>query len=269
MKVFRIITLLSSLLYGTLFAQMQDQWGLSMGGMFVINFDTDMQIGKKGVPLGAKINTKDQLGLNSEPAVFRADGFYRFSDAHSIALSYYAVRSTGDRFVENEFEWNGDVLSDVQTNSHFNMDVYKVNYGYSFYHNTDVELMLTAGLHITTLEAGLNASGKVNDVPNEYISSKGQITAPLPVFGFEGEYTIITDTLFVNYKSEYFFIEFENYRGAFVSSMLTMDYFFLDHIGIGAGLNTNKIMAEMDNGDTKVNIENNLNGIYAYLKFVY
>lgn len=186
-----------------------------------------------------------------------------------MALSYYSVRSSGNRFVENEFEWDGDVLSDVQTSSQFNMDVYKVNYGYSFYHNADVELMLTAGLHITTLEAGLNARGNVNGVPNEYISSKGEITAPLLVFGFEGEYTIIADTLFVNYKGEYFFIEFEDFRGAFVSTILTLDYFFLDNVGIGGGLNTNKIAAEMDNGETKVNIENNLNGLYAYLKFVY
>lgn len=265
----KVIVAATVFIVSTLSAEMEDKWGVSVGSMFVTNFQTDMQIGKKGVPLGAKVNTKDQLGLKNDTAVFRADGFYRFSDTHSIAAAYYAVRSSGNRYVTNEFEWNGDVLSDVQVNSHFNMDIFKVNYMYSFYHNPDVELALIAGLHVTRLEASLSAAGKVNDVPDEFVSSGGDVTAPLPVFGFEGEYTILTDTLFVNYKAEYFFIKIQDYRGAFVSNMLSLEYFFVDQIGIGAGFNTNKILVEMDNGDQKVNIENDLNGLYVYLTYTY
>jgi len=264
-----LTTLLLILMSTTLSAEVTDKWKINLGGMFVTNFETDMQLGKKGVPVGAKINTKDQLGLDSETGVFRLDGYYRFNDTHSIDLSYFAVQSDGHRYVDGEFEWNGDILSEVTVNSNFDMDIYKVNYGYSFYHNEDIELMLTAGLHVTAIDLGIEASGIVNGEPSQKVSSGANVTVPLPVFGFKGEYTIIPQTLFVNYRAEYFFLKFDVYKGSFVSSMLNLEYRFLENFGIGVGFNNNSILVEMEDGDKKVEVENNLAGVTTYLTYIY
>ena len=256
-------------LSSTLFAEVSDKWKVNLGGMFVTNFETDMQVGKKDVPVGVKINTKDQLGLDSQTAAFRLDGYYRFTDYHSIDVSYFSVRSDGNRYVDHEFQWNGDTLSDINVNSHFDMDIYKINYGYSFYHNKDIELMLTAGLHITAVDLGIEASGIVNGEASKKVSSGASVAAPLPVVGFKGEYTIIPKSLFVNYKAEYFYLAFDVYKGAFVSSILSFEYRFLDNFGIGLGFTNNTILAEMEDGDKKVEIENQLTGVTTYLTYIY
>ncbi len=264
------LTALLFIMMGTsLSAEVTDKWKINLGGMFVTNFETDMQVGKKDVPVGAKINTKDQLGLDSDTAVFRLDGYYRFNDTHSIDLSYFSVKSDGNRYVDHEFEWDGDTLSDVQVNSYFDMDIYKVNYGYSFYHKEDIELMLTAGLHVTAMDLGLKATGTVNGEPSQKVSSGMSVTVPLPVFGFKGEYTIIPKKLFVNYQAEYFFLKFDVYKGSFVSNRLNLEYRFLENFGIGVGFENNTIYVEMENSDKKVEVENSLAGITTYLTYIY
>ena len=94
--------LLISLLCTTLLcAEVTDKWKINMGAMFVTNFETDMQISKLDVPIGAKINTKDQLGLDSDTHAFRLDGYYRFTDIHSIDFSFLLTVRGIDMLIMN------------------------------------------------------------------------------------------------------------------------------------------------------------------------
>lgn len=267
-SVLRIL-LFSQFVIALLPAQTNDRWSLSVGSMFVVDFETEMQISRKDVPLGARINTKDQLGLDHESAVFRADGLYRFNDAHSLGVSYYAAKSTGSRYVETEFEWDGDVLENVQTNTYFNMYILELVYGYSFYHSDDIELELIAGLHVTAIDLGFKATGVVNGMPDQFISTAESVTAPLPVFGFKGEYTIIPNHLFVSYKAEYLYLMFENNKGQYISNMLSLEYRFTEHFGIGTGFNANFVKVEMVSGDKKIDVVNQLNGVMLFLTYAY
>ena len=246
-----------------------DTLRIKVGGMIVTDFETDLQLGKEGVPIGAKINTKDQLGMESETGVFRIDGYYRFNSKHSLGLSYYSVKSNSDKYVPNEITWDGNTISDAQIQSYFNMTIYQLYYGYSFYHNEDVELAVTAGLHVMDISLGLKAQGTVNGTADSIVDTAASVTAPLPVIGFKGEYAIYRDTLYVNYSAQYFYIEIEGYKGAFVSNLFTFEYRFLDHYGAGAGFNTNTLAVEKTQGGTIVNASNNLNGIFAYLSYSY
>ncbi len=107
--------------------------------MFVTNFETDMQLNPKNLPIGVRVNTKDQLDMENDTKVFRLDGYYRFNDTHSIDFSYFSVKSDGNKKLEKTIEWDGiEYTAGTTIKSHFDMDVYKVNYGYSFYHNEKV-----------------------------------------------------------------------------------------------------------------------------------
>ncbi len=72
------ILLLSFLLLSTsLSAKVQDKWKINAGAMFVTNFETEMRLTRNGVPVGVRINTKDQLGMENDTGVFGLDGYYR------------------------------------------------------------------------------------------------------------------------------------------------------------------------------------------------
>ncbi|CAI6143776.1 MAG: hypothetical protein SPLUMA2_SPLUMAMAG2_01002 [uncultured Sulfurimonas sp.] len=128
------ILLLSFLLLSTsLSAKVQDKWKINAGAMFVTNFETEMRLTRNGALVGVRINTKDQLGMENDTGVFRLDGYYRLTDMHSIDFSFFSIRSNGGRVINQDIEWGEDEISaGAKITSHFNMNVYKVNYGYSF-----------------------------------------------------------------------------------------------------------------------------------------
>jgi len=251
-------------------AQVQDKWKINVGAMFVTNFETEMQLTPKNLPLGVRINTKDQLGMKNETGVFRFDGYYRFSDIQSIDITYFSVRSKGERVINTDIQWqDNNISAGTSINSHFDIDILKINYGYSFYHNDRVELTLTAGLHITAIDVGLGASGVVDGNSTNSYSSASSATLPLPVIGFQGEYTIVIKKLFVNYRTDYFYLNFDNFKGTLISSSLSFEYRFEEHIGVGLGYNSNQIYLKTDNGDNQLEITNNLTGALLYFTYTY
>ncbi len=254
----------------TLSAEVEDKFKINIGTMFVTNFETDMQMSPKNLPLSLRINTKDQLGMESDTNVFRLDGYYRFSDTHSLNYSYFSVNSNGYKKIDKNIEWNGKLIAaGAIVDSYFDMDVYKINYAYSFYHNEKVELALTAGTHITTISLGLGAKGTMDGVENESSRTSTGQTIPLPVFGFRGEYTILDKSLFVSYQTEYFFVGFDEYRGTLVTSTLNIEYHFIDNVGVGLGYNVNKIFVEIDDSNKKAEVRNNLSGFMLYFSYIY
>ncbi|EDZ62932.1 hypothetical protein SMGD1_1759 [Sulfurimonas gotlandica GD1] len=267
----KINLLLLLLLLGvSLSADVKDKWKINIGTMFVTDFETDMQLSPKNIPLALRINTKDQLDMKTDTNVFRLDGYYRFTDSHSIDFTYFSVKSNGYKSINEDIIWDNKTISaGARIDSFFNMDIYKLNYGYSFYHNEKVELLVSAGLHITTLDIGIAAQGTIDGVSSQAYSSSGGATLPLPVFGFKGEYTIIDKKLFVNYKADYLFIEFDDYKGSLVTSALGFEYRFMENVGVGIGYNINKIIIEADDGAKKFEVENTLSGAMLYFTYIY
>jgi hypothetical protein len=260
-----LFLMLSSLMAG------DDKFKISLGGMFVTEFETEMQISNEYLPVGARINTKDQLDMEAESQVFRLDGSYRFTDTHSIEFTYFSVKSNSFKQLNRNIEFDGKVIeAGAMVDTYFDMDIYKINYMYSFYHNDKVELGLLVGLHITTVDLGLSASGTIDgQVRQSYKSDTSPITLPLPVFGFKGEYAIIKHKLYVNYKVDYLFLEYDNFKGKLMTSALNLEYNVMDHFGVGIGYNTNKIYVEDEDGNNNIEVLNVLSGAMVYVSYRY
>ena len=270
---FKVIILLLSIV-SLAYAEVEDKWRINLGSMFVTDFSTQMQIAPAKLPIGVMLDTKDNLGMDYSTSVFRLDGYYRFTNKHSIDFSYFGVRSDGTKTVGNDFTFDEyDISAGAAVNSYFNMDVFKVNYGYSFYHNDKVELLLSAGLHVTVIDLGLSASGHITDSKGNHIGyleeTGAKVTIPLPVLGFKGGYAIVKDTLFVVYRAEYFRLKVDGYEGNLVSTALTFEYRFYENYGVGLGYNTNRINLDVEDKDTIVRVRNNLEGVMLNLNYTY
>jgi len=263
----KLVVILLSFYINLLHAEVQDKFKISLGAMHVVNFESEMQIAPKGIPVGVRINTKDQLNMKNDTNVFRVDGYYRFNDTHSIDFSYFSVNSNGE--TTDSITWDGNINISGNIASYFNMHIYKVDYAYSFYHNEKVELALTLGLHITQVDLGILAYGTINGVTNSSYKSDTTVTVPLPVIGFKGEYTIIDKKLFVNYKADYLYLEFDNYKGALVTSAINLEYHFVDNFGTGIGFNANNIRVEADGDNARADVKNVLSGVVVYFSYIY
>jgi len=262
MNIIKLLLLV--MVSATLNADVSDKWRVSAGGMFVTNFETEMQLSPKNFPVGLRINTKDQLGMENETAVFRVGGYYRFNNKHNINISYFRVKSNGVKVLGENIEWGDSLFPEgTQLVSYFDMSVFKINYGYSFYHNKDVELQVTVGLHTTKIDAGLKSTLLANE------TSDSSITVPLPVVGFYGEYTIVEKKVFVSYRADYFSLQYDDMKGSFISSELNLEYRFINHLGIGLGFNSNKIYLSAIDDNSNLEIRNDLSGIQLYFTYIY
>jgi hypothetical protein len=72
---------------------------------------------------------------------------------HVIILTMVLIESF------ESFEFNGSTYEvGTELNSHLNLNIYKLSYAYSFYHNDKVELAIAVGLHMMGIKTGISGN---------------------------------------------------------------------------------------------------------------
>ncbi len=238
---------------------------LRLGGYLLAEQNTDIGVSKRGG--GVNINVQDLFEMETTTQVFRLDGYYRFTPKHAVEVSWYSISNNSHTDKAIEFEFLDKNISGA-LDTFFNTDIYKVNYLYSFYHTEEVELAITAGLHITTLDVGFSGSYKADGV-EENSGENAKVTAPLPVVGFRLKYNIMPE-LNVAYAIDYFFITVDGFAGALSDSLLTVDYRITRHFGLGVGLNSTRMRLDADlEDDVSLRVNHDVLGglVYGTLNF--
>ncbi len=243
-----------------------DNFQIRLGGYLVSAQNTDFKVSQNGV--GAIINLQDLFDLETTVNVFRLDSYYRFTPKHSMEFSWYSIKSKGQ--TGQDFQWaDKNITANGALSTFFNTDIYKLNYVYSFYHNNEVELGLSGGLHVMKLDAGFNGSYKVDGNISDAAAEDVIVTAPLPVVGFRVGYNILP-SLSVKYSVDYFFITVQEIKGGLVDSMLTFDWRMTQNFGMGVGYNSTRMRLVKDlGGDREVIVNHDVSGamVYAALTF--
>jgi hypothetical protein len=237
--------------------ELPDQWAFRAGGFFVRNYETTLRLDSTGLPLGTTVDFGDTLGGDSTANVFRLDGYYRFNPRHRMDMSYYRIERKGSRAIDAEIRWGDEifVVNDVIA-TEIDSGVLKLGYTYSFYHNDDVELGLSAGLHASILRASMSDSSGVAEAES--------VTAPLPVFGFLVEYHI-KPRWTAKVASEFFFIDVFGIRGALTDSLIVTEYRFTRHLGAGIGLNHFGNALQFEGDNLVLSMRGAFTGLLAYL----
>ncbi len=243
-----------------------DNWQVRLGAYLVSDQNTEFKLSENGV--GAVINLQDVLGMETRAQVFRLDGYYRFTPKHSVEFSWYSINSSG--YTDQTFQWGDENISSNGTlDTFFDTDIYKVNYVYSFYHNRDVELGLSAGLHVMRINVGFNGNYSVDGNLSDSSQKETALTAPLPVVGFRVGYNILP-SLRVNYSADYFFITYDEYKGGLIDSLMTLDWRITRHFGTGIGYNSTRMRLTGDlGGGREVLVNHDVSGVVIYGTLTY
>jgi len=245
-----------------------DTFKVRLGGYLLSDNETTISATTSAL-VGAKINLKDDLGMDTKTNVFRVDGHYRFNDAHKIEFAYYSLNTSGSNEISKDIEFEGKIYqAGAKVSSFLDMDIYKLNYAYSFYHNEKVELSIGAGLHIMDINTGLSGSATVPGVPTETFTEESiSVLAPLPVIGFDLDYAV-TPRFHVRGSIDYFGLSIDQYSGSFTDVLISADYQVFDHFGMGMGLNVTNLDVKVDS-NTKYELNQSITGFLAYLSYNY
>ena len=116
----------------------------------------------------------------------------------------------------------------------FNYQIIRAAYSYSFFQDDRMDLAGSFGLFVMPIKFEMNASGLG--------SSEGDFsfTAPLPAFGLRGDFAI-TPRWMLRTNFDFFYLEYESFRGALVDARVAVEYNPWDHFGFGLGLDSFKL----------------------------
>ncbi len=240
-----------------------DRFMLRLGGYQIGNADTIVRLDANNLPVGTYVDFSDTLGGDSRATVVRLDGLYRFNEHHAIDFSWYDLKFTGSRALNQDITWNGITYTlGTQVDSELRFDVYKLNYQYSVYHTKDVELGVLAGLHVMKAFASINASG-INQ------AQSGSITAPLPLVGLFAEYNF-TPRFSAFYSYQSFFIDYQDkVRGGLQDFLFGLEYRLFRHFSVGAAYNRFNLNLKLKGDNQTLYVDSGWNGgmLYGALYF--
>jgi hypothetical protein len=225
------------------------------GGLFASRSQTDVRFGSG---LGVEINLEDALGMESDTQVFRlAD------------ISWFSFRRTASREITEDFTINppdGEPIpidAGTVVKSRYDMDIFQVNYSYSFIQDDRLDFAGIAGLYVMPISIGLDVTGLVDDQADQ------SFTAPLPALGLRLD-ILLAQKWYFRSSTQLFYIEYEDYTGSLVNTRTAVEYNPWTHVGLGLGVDALRMSVQADDNasipglDLRGNVDFSYVGIYLY-----
>lgn len=241
-------------------------------GYFISAMDTTIRI---GAGLGIDIDAEEALGLEASNSVFRIGAMWRFSRnrRHCMDLSWFSLnRRSGRKVVEDITFENNDgeevtIPAGTRVDTVFDLDIYSLNYSYSFIQDDRVNLAARIGLYIMPIRIGIETEGLLNE------QADADFTAPLPELGL-GMDVVLKPRWFLRSGIKVFYVEYENFKGSLLSVDTAVEYQPWKHVGIGLGYDSMTIKVEAQDEDwPEIDLEGKIRlsyaGLQLYLRYLF
>ena len=238
------------------------------GGLFASRSQTDVRFGSG---LGVEINLEDALGMESDTQVSRLESYWRFTDnrKHRADISWFSFSRTASREITEDFTINppdGEPIpidAGTVVKSRYDMDIFQLNYSYSFIQDDRLDFAGIAGLYVMPISIGLDVTGLVDDQADQ------SFTAPLPALGLRLD-ILLAQKWYFRSSTQLFYIEYEDYTGSLVNTRTAVEYNPWTHVGLGLGVDALRMSVQADDNasipglDLRGNVDFSYVGVYLY-----
>jgi len=238
----------------------EERFTLSAGGS-ISKFNSDLKVNGKDRGNNAEVDVEDDLGQDEDVDFYALKAIWRFADRHRLSLEYSPFSRDSRTQLENEFEFEDTVISSgsaISTDSDF--AIYDVNYIYSFYKSSDMEIGVSGGIYWIGLDFDVQASGFIEDENGDIAfddnySNSVSTDAPLPLLGFYFDYQL-SQRWELHSGARYFSAEIDDYDGYILSLLVGVEYSVLDNVSLGLSVSRFEL-------DVKAN-EDSFNGEFGW-----
>jgi hypothetical protein len=248
-----------------------EKFGVDLG-VFLAGLDSNIRL---GTGIGVDIDVEQLLDLDSTNTVFRAGALWRFTNnrRHRLDLTWFSFRRDGNRRILEDITIEDDdgntitIETGTTIETFFNLDIYKLDYSYSFFQDERIDLAAGIGVYVMPIDFGIKVRGLLEEEGSE------KFTAPLPVFGLRMD-VALTPKWFIRSGAQVFYLEYDNFTGSILEFRTALEYNPWKHVGIGVGFDTFGLRLEADGEewpgiDLKGNVEFNYAGVQLYLRLFY
>jgi hypothetical protein len=240
-----------------------DKYMIRLGAYIVDGSETTFNVNSNVLGLGTTIDYARDLGGDTREIIPRIDAYYRFNPRHRINFTAFSIDRPGQRElnIDPPVVIGGEDFSGGTINSNIKYTLFKLGYGYSFYHNDKVELSVTAGLNFTDYELSFS-----NDT--DKLESAG-VSAPLPMFGYDMGYAI-TPKWSTHFLVEAFFISIDDtFEGSLMHGELNTEYRLFKNFAIGAGFVRFSTSVDIDDSEWSGKVHDTSHGFNAFGTFYF
>jgi hypothetical protein len=252
-----------------------DTFYLRVGAFVPIRASTTLSA-ESNYLLSATVDTEQTLGQDTPSVTARIEGYWRYHPNHSIGFTYYKLNQEGSKDLAGTLRWDEEFEFTGATASFLDIETIKVDYNWSFYRSSKVELALGAGLHVTSWDFGIAGEANIYDPnnPDGPIEDSGsystgvKVTAPLPMVGVRLGYNFTPKTRLL-YKTDLFALRFDKYSGNMTDTSILLEYKPWKHVGFGGGLNNVTIQGEADGDNGTASFYNRVLGAQLFLTLHY
>ena len=236
-----------------------DKWGFSLGA-FLTSQDMTTKFQTSGPGDGGAVDFEDDLGLDDSLSVFRLGAFYKINERHRLDFGAFDLSQSSVKTLSVEFEWQDTlypVSADVRTN--LDLTIYKAAYTYRLSGRKNNYLGLTGGLYVADIGLSLRLR-----LPGD--QEVGDLTAPLPVVGFRGEY-YLSKRWRTHASAEWFLLDAGDYHGSLQDILVGIDFRLFEQAAIGLGFNSMQMDLDATKKVLRADLRWKYAGVFAYLQF--
>lgn len=244
----------------------RDKFKLSLGAFFVQRTSSTLRLDTtvgNAVNIGTSLDWDRDLSGDTRVNVPRIDGYYRFTPKSRVDFTWFDISLNGGILLAKDIDF-GDIHfpAGEGIRSDFDISTFKASYTYTFYRAPEIEVALSAGLHISR-----NSMKIQNTITRT--SESASVTAPLPVFGFLLDYNI-NPKWQVASRSELFFLDnFDKYTGSLSYFSLALEHHTFEHVKFGLGFNRIETNLSAEASDFNGQVRFVLNGYMFYTALTY
>ena len=233
------------------------------GWAYVFGATANVAVGGPVLGVGTAVDFTNTLGGDTSTDALRLDGLYRFNDRHAVGLSWYRVKLSGEKSLNQDVLINDQIISaGATTQTGLSLNTYRLLYNYSFYRNDKVELGLSPGLYMMKINFDFAGQGTINGTPGTGTVVNEQLTLPLPSIGFIANYNI-TPKLQFQSRYDFFYLTINDYTGSMFEFYAGLEYRLHQHFAMGAAYD--RLTAELtDSGGQGFNVNFGYNLAYVY-----
>lgn len=264
------VFLISCLAVQPAWSAMDETYQLTIGAS-ISDYDSNVTINSRDDSIDEEIDLEDLLGLDNEVRLGWIKGVWRMGDRHRLSLIYLPIKRTSTLTTKKDFNVGGNVIkAGAFLGTSFSTHVFDIEYIYSFFKRTDLELGITAGLYWMNSLVELAAAGEIilegEDQPEfrtDYEANQ-RLIAPLPLLGMVAVYEINPQWR-AKANARYFDVTIGDIDGRILSLTLGTEYYFTKHVGLGASF-TSFDLSVTQNGVVFINsLQYQYDGLQAFL----
>lgn len=181
---------------------------------------------------GTDISLESDLGLDTSTTVFRFDAYVWLGRAkkNRIDFSVFDFSRSAAKRIDETIEFGDEVFEiDTVVSSQSDLTIVKADYTVAALDRERGYLGVTGGLYVADTRLRLREATFGS-------SETGELTAPLPVIGFRGEYEI-TDRITIRGASNWFSIDVDDASGRLADVYVGADYRIGRRFALGLAFN--------------------------------